>query len=100
VDFKTKDGDFSDGKKLAWDQNIQLAAYHVGLGLSRLKDPTTYSEPLYLFEVPCANIFVSRTHPGAVASHVWTPDEVAEGWKTFEAALRLWKIVKNYDGKY
>ena len=29
ADYKTKDGDFSDGKKLAYDQHWQLAAYAV-----------------------------------------------------------------------
>lgn len=102
ADYKTKDGDFTEldaygkPKKLAWDQHIQLAAYQVGLGL-------------WLHDIPhaprgtpvqCANIFVSRTHPGAVRSHVWSPDDIAEGWATFEAALRLWKILRKYDGAF
>lgn len=82
VDFKGKDGDFSDGKKLAYDQHWQLAAYHYGLRL-----PSNV----------CANLFVSRTHPGKVASHVWSAADVAEGWEVFEASLRLWKAIKRYD---
>src|SRR5574337_73365 len=57
IDYKGKDGDFSDGKQLHYDQHFQLAAYQDGLMLPRNQ---------------CANIFVSRTHPGKVAAHVWT----------------------------
>jgi len=85
VDYKGKDGDFSDGKRLAYDQHYQLAAYQRGLILQPAR---------------CANVFFSRTHPGATASHVWSVDEVAEGWGVFEAALALWKRVKKYDGSF
>jgi len=85
VDYKTKDGDFSDGKKLAWDQHWQLAAYNKGLGLQ---------------VAPCAAIFLSRTHPGAVSSYVWEEAEIMEGWEMFEAALTLWKKLKKYDGSF
>jgi hypothetical protein len=83
VDYKGKDGDFSDGKKLAYDQHYQLAAYRGGLDLRHLS-------------APCANIFVSRTHPGAVAAHVWSSEEVAEGEEVFLCALRLWQAIKGY----
>lgn len=80
-DYKGKDGDFSDGKKLAYDQHWQLGGYSIGLGL-----------PLS----PCFNIFVSRTHPGKVASHVWTPDDMAGGRDVFRCALALWQQMKGY----
>lgn len=82
VDFKGKDGDFTDGKKLAYDQHWQLAPYQRGLRLR---------------ENVCANVFVSRTHPGKVASHLWTVDSVREGWQVFESALSLWKALKKFD---
>lgn len=88
IDYKGKDGDFTEtdkyGKpqKLAWDQHYQLAAYQAGL---------------YLPRNVCANIFVSRTHPGCVAHHVWTTDEIAEGLAIFLDALRLWKKLKRYE---
>lgn len=85
VDFKGKDGDFSDGKKLAYDQHWQLAPYQAGLGLGR---------------APCANLFVSRTHPGKVASHVWTVDDMDSGMAVFAAALQLWKAMKGFDPSY
>lgn len=82
VDYKGKDGDFSDGKRLAYDQHYQLAAYNRGLRLPHNR---------------AANIFVSRTHPGKVASHVWKADDVADGWCVFECALATWKALKRYD---
>lgn len=85
VDFKGKDGDFSDGKKLAYDQHYQLAAYQMGLLL-----PSNV----------CANVFVSRTHPGRVASHVWKASDVDHGARVFLAALHLWKQVKNFDSAF
>lgn len=85
VDYKGKDGDFSDGKKLAYDQHYQLAAYNRGL----LLPPNV-----------CANIFVSRTHPGRVASHVWKQAEVDEGWQVFEAALSVWKRLRRFDSAF
>jgi len=85
VDFKGKDGNFTDGKRLAYDQHYQLAAYQRGLNLPVAK---------------CANIFVSRTHPGAVASHVWNPPDMEEGWCVFAAALALWKALRGFDSAY
>ena len=85
VDFKGKDGDFSDGKKLAYDQHYQLAAYSRGLRLPRS---------------PCANVFFSRSHPGAVSGVVWTQTQIDEGWEFFTCALRLWKCWKKYDGSF
>lgn len=82
VDFKGKDGDFTDGKKLAYDQHWQLAPYQYGLRLAL---------------APCANIFVSRTHPGKVASHIWSEDDVAGGLRVFLAAFSLWKAMRGYD---
>ena len=76
VDFKTKDGDFSDGKKLAYDQHWQLAAYQVGLCLAQ---NGIVDLDMKHGHRPGAAIFVSRTHPGAVTSYVWSADEIAQG---------------------
>lgn len=85
-DWKTKDGPLNDGKRLAYDQNIQGGAYRLGLQLPR---------------GACgSNIFISRDVPGAVASHVWTPQEVDEGEEIFLACLALWKLIKKYDGSF
>lgn len=85
VDYKGKDGDFSDGKRLAYDQHWQLAAYNRGLLLPR---------------ATCANVFVSRTHPGKVASHVWKKESVDDGWRVFEAALETWKRLRKFDSSF
>ena len=81
LDYKGKDGDFTDGKQLVYDQHWQLAGYQRGLKLR---------------ESPCASLFVSRTHPGRVASHVWSIDDMREGQRVFDAALALWQAVKRY----
>ena len=83
VDFKGKDGDFTDGKKLAYDQHWQLAPYQKGLCPNKC--------------AACANLFFSRTHPGIVASHVCSVKEMQEGWAVFQAALQVWKTIKRYD---
>lgn len=80
VDVKTKEGELD--KRLAYDQHLQIAPYQKGLSLP-LSD--------------CANVFVSRTHLGVVASHVWGMDKIASAWKTFRAALDLWKLLNKYD---
>lgn len=85
IDYKGKDGDFSDKKKLAYDQHYQLSAYQHGLGLA----PNV-----------CANIFVSRTHPGCVAHHLWTSEELADGLGIFMDSLALWKRLKHYDSSF
>lgn len=85
ADWKGKDGDFSDGKKLAWEQHQQLSAYQVGLGLPRGVG---------------VNIFVSRTHPGKVMPHIWDESDMERGWRVFEAALALHKAIKNYDASW
>ena len=81
IDYKGKDGDFSDGKKLAYDQHEQLAGYSLGLNL-----------PL----AQCANLFVSRTHPGAVSMHIWTIEEMEWARGAFLRALHLWKWRNRY----
>lgn len=85
ADFKTKGGDFSDGKRLAYDQHYQLASYQQGLML-----------PL----APCANIFVSRDTQGAAVIHVWDEVKIAEGMEVFNSALTLWKALKKFDPSF
>lgn len=82
IDYKGKDGDFTDGKKLAYDQHYQLAAYQHGLAL-----PANV----------CANLFISRTHPGCVTEHIWPVEDIEDGRAVFLDALRLWKRLKRYE---
>lgn len=92
IDYKGKDGDFTEldeytgePKRLNWDQNWQLGGYRRGLGLKR---------------APCANIFFSRTHPGLVKPHVWTPEDIDEGEEMFMATLTYWKKLRGYDASW
>lgn len=81
IDYKSKDMAPGEKKKLVYDQNIQLAAYDRGLSTKN---------------APCANIFVSRTHPGYAEIHVWEPKKIDEGWKVFASALACWQAIKGY----
>lgn len=85
VDWKGKDGDFTDGKRLAYDQHWQLAAYQRGLGFN-----------------PGVMVsgFVSRTHPGAVKLHIWDSQDAEEGLRVFDSALALWRAMRGYDPRY
>lgn len=85
IDHKGKDGDFTDGKRLHYDQHYQLAAYNRGLILPPRE---------------CVNFFVSRTHPGKVAHHVWKQTDVDKGWNVFADALRLWKSLRGFDPSF
>ena len=87
VDYKGKDGDFSDGKKLAYDQFWQLGGYQYGLGFARAHNQG-------------CNIFFSRTHPGKVTHVIWESNDMALGAEIFKAALMLWKLLKSYDGSF
>lgn len=90
VDFKSFDGDIEVSKngilykvynekkkKLVWDQYVQIATYNRGLEL-----PANVG----------ATVFVSRTHPGVVASHIWDLGLLAKGWDLFQLYLRAWWI--------
>jgi hypothetical protein len=85
VDHKGKDIAPGNTKKLAYDQDRQLAAYQYGMGLPRNVG---------------ANLFISRTHPGYVEEHVWTPEQLSDAWLIFTASLTLWKAVKKFDPSY
>lgn len=91
VDYKTRDGDFTEldkygkPKKLGWDQYWQLGSYQDGLQLPR---------------APGAAVFISRTHPGAVDHAMWDGDDMEKGAQIFDASLTLWKLLRNYDGAF
>jgi hypothetical protein len=81
LDVKSKEFG-PDDKVEAYDEHLmQLAAYRNGLGLPRAR---------------CANVFVSRTHPGLVRIHEWTEEDLPRGWEMFQALLRFWKLKNNF----
>ncbi len=80
VDFKTKDGDLSG--RLNWaEQEMQMAAYAVGLGLHNAR---------------LINIYVSRTHPGKVGFYEWPRISESVAWDKFNLLLRYWQLDKGY----
>jgi hypothetical protein len=85
TDHKSKDIAPGDVKRLAYDQDWQLSAYHKGLNLK----PNV-----------CANIFVSRTVPGYVEIHIWKAEEIEKAWNVFACALATWKCIKGYDSSW
>lgn len=82
IDYKSTDEKEGSGKRFHYDQNWQLAAYQIGLCLP--------------FST-CANIFVSRSEPGTVFSHVWPDADIASGADVFMATLDVWKAIKQYN---
>jgi hypothetical protein len=81
VDIKTKE--FAPGDKVeGYDEHLmQLAAYRIGLGVP---------------EARCANLFVSRTHPGTVVLKEWTEEEIQKGWAMFLCLLEFWQLKSNH----
>ena len=81
LDAKSKDFG-PDDKVDAYDEHLmQLAAYRNGLGLPHAR---------------CANVFVSRTHPGLVKVVEWPEEELVKGWEMFQCLLRFWKLKNNF----
>lgn len=81
LDSKTKDFG-PDDEVVAYDENLmQLAAYRMGLELPHAR---------------CANVFVSRTHPGLVRIHEWTEEELVRGYRMFGALLTFWKLKNKF----
>lgn len=81
LDVKTKE--FEDFKDVqVYEEHImQLAAYRVGLGLPQAR---------------CANIFVSRSHPGVVAVIEHTEEDIKKGWEMFTCLLKYWQLSKGH----
>jgi hypothetical protein len=81
VDIKTKDFG-PDDKVSGFDEHLmQLAAYRAGLSM-----PTAR----------CANVFVSRSHPGLAVVVEWTAEELTKGWAMFTRLLSYWQIKNDY----
>lgn len=69
-------------KQLTYDQHWQLGAYAEGLGMPA--------------DARGFNIFVSRTHPGHVRFHEWSPEKMRQGRLVFMDTLRLWQSIRGY----
>lgn len=77
LDIKTKD--FSDVNDVeGYDEHLmQLAAYRVGLGVPSAR---------------CANVFVSRSHPGLAVVKEWSAEELDVAWVRFLLLVNYWKL--------
>jgi hypothetical protein len=81
ADVKTKDFG-PDDKVDAYDEHLlQLAAYRVGLDIVNAR---------------CANVFVSRTHPGLVKIIEWSEEDLKRGWLMFQCLLNYWKLKNQF----
>lgn len=81
VDIKTKDFGPDDDVK-AYDEHLmQLAAYRYGLEMPAAR---------------CANVFVSRRHPGLVVLKEWDQEDLQKGWEMFSTLLKFWQIKNNH----
>lgn len=81
VDIKTKDFG-PDDKVTGFDEHLlQLAAYRYGLKIPSAR---------------CANVFVSRNHPGEVRVIEWTQEDLSRGWEMFKRLLEFWQIKNSY----
>jgi len=81
LDIKTKE--FAPGDKIdAYDEHLmQLAAYRVGIGAP---------------DSACANVFVSRSHPGEVRIHEWSQEDLKRGWEQFCCLLKFWQLKNSH----
>ena len=82
VDIKTKEFGPDDEVK-GWDNHCwQLAAYREGLKMPHAQ---------------CANLFVSRTHPGVVKLVSWDQLDLHRGWEAFKLMTKLWQNINKYN---
>lgn len=80
VDFKTKDG--LPEKAPVYDEHgMQLSAYAAGMGVS---------QPQRL------SIFIDRTDPTKVLSHLWDEDSHQKHLDMFLSLLAYWQLSKGY----
>lgn len=81
VDIKTKEFG-PDDKVAAFDEHgMQLAAYRMGLDMPSAR---------------CANVFVSRSHPGLVKIVEWEQDDIEKNTQLFTRLLEFWQLKNNH----
>lgn len=84
VDFKTKQGKVLDKSKLYPDYAMQLAAYRHAIAPN----------------ARCYNMLVSATHPGEIAIHEWSDEDLNIALKKFQCLLQFWKLNNGYDSSF
>ena len=92
-DWKTKDKEFDDKTKLAFDDHgMQLAAYRYGIGTFN-----SYERP-ELIGATCANVFISPS--AKIRIHVWDEEELQRLFEKFKLCLKLWQADRKYDSSF
>jgi len=85
LDWKTKDKEFDDKTKLAFDEHgMQLAAYRYGV--------------VRMDNAICANVFISPS--AKIRIHIWEKEELKRLFEKFKACLKLWQIDRKYDSSF
>jgi hypothetical protein len=64
------------------ENTMQLAAYRVGLNLPHAR---------------CANVFVSRTHPGLVKIVEHSEDDLIRHFEMFKCLLKFWCLKNQFN---
>jgi hypothetical protein len=82
IDIKTKDFGPDDEIKGYDEHGMQLAAYRMGLSMPKAR---------------CANVFVSRSHPGLAHVIEWPEEDLSKFWQMFTMLLRYWQIKNNHE---
>lgn len=99
IDFKTRvwtvypPGGKKESKAPTYDEDgAQLAAY-VSADIAMASESDEVEPASW-----AASVFIHSRDPQAATDfHVWTPNEMARGWKLFRACLELWAVDRGYD---
>jgi hypothetical protein len=83
IDFKTKDFEASDTIKGYDEQQMQLAAYGIGLNED-------------LDGLIALNLFISTQQPGLICPIYWNKDQLHTGWRMFDCLLSYWMLRNDY----
>jgi hypothetical protein len=82
LDIKSKEFGPDDKIDVYDEHRLQLAAYRHGLGVPHAR---------------CANIFVSRTHPGIAKIVEWSEEDLVTAWDMFQCLLRYWNLKHTFN---
>lgn len=81
IDIKTKEFGPDDKIDAYAEHGMQLAAYREGLEIP---------------DARCANVFVSRSHPGVVKVVEWSAEDLDRYWQMFKCLLEFWKLKNKF----